>query len=206
MFANEIDKCFNIVSKRVYMYLAKKKKRKKKKTRKKKRRRRKERRKLKRHRCLRPHSPSSPPPFYSRYSKHFMIRKAPNVRERHTVRGPVFFVCCTFQYPDLSLEGAATRCPADLCVAHPIIKAVRSTVEVAIKFHLLPPNFIIPIVHNCSHELFIRGGRDDERAPPLRGLNNNELRISIRIFSMKNDEKDTYIYIYEILYICISIQ
>lgn len=36
MFANEIDKCFNIVSKRVYMYLAKKKKRKKKKTRKKK--------------------------------------------------------------------------------------------------------------------------------------------------------------------------
>lgn len=118
----------------------------------------------------------------------------------------VFFVCCTFQYPDLSLEGAATRCPADLCVAHPIIKAVRSTVEVAIKFHLLPPNFVIPIVHNCSHELFIRGGRDDERAPPLRGLNNNELRISIRIFSMKNDEKDTYIYIYEILYICISIQ
>lgn len=153
-----------------------------------------------------PTPPPPPPPFYSRYSKHFTIRKAPNVRERHTVRGPVFFVCCTFQYPDLSLEGAATRCPADLCVAHPIIKAVRSTVEVAIKFHLLPPNFVIPIVHNCSHELFIRGGRDDERAPPLRGLNNNELRISIRIFSMKNDEKDTYIYIYEILYICISIQ
>lgn len=64
-----------------------KKKEKKKKTRKKKKRRRKERRKLKRHRCLRPHSPSSPPPFYSRYSKHFTIRKAPNVRERHTVRG-----------------------------------------------------------------------------------------------------------------------
>lgn len=36
MFANEIDKCFNIVSKRVYMYLAKKKKEKKRKLEKKK--------------------------------------------------------------------------------------------------------------------------------------------------------------------------
>lgn len=139
-----------------------------------------------------PTPPPPPPPFYSRYSKHFTIRKAPNIRERHTVRGLFRLLYVSVSG---SLEGAATRCPADLCVAHPIIKAVRSTVEVAIKFHLLPPNFVIPIVHNCSHELFIRGGRDDERAPPLRGLNNNELRISIRIFSMKNDEKDTYIYI-----------
>lgn len=205
MFANEIDKCFNIVSKRVYMYLAKKKKRKKKKTRKKKRRRRKERRKLKRHRCLRPPLPLLPRPRFIHDIQNTLRFAKPRTYVNDTPFA-VFFVCCTFQYPDLSLEGVATRCPADLCVAHPIIKAVRSTVEVAIKFHLLPPNFVIPIVHNCSHELFIRGGRDDERAPPLRGLNNNELRISIRIFSMKNDEKDTYIYIYEILYICISIQ
>lgn len=34
-----------------------------------------------------PTPPPPPPPFYSRYSKHFTIRKAPNVRERHTVRG-----------------------------------------------------------------------------------------------------------------------
>lgn len=205
MFANEIDKCFNIVSKRVYMYLAKKKKRKKKKTRKKKKKKKKREKKIKTTSMPTPPTPPPPRPRFIHDIQNTLRFAKPRTYVNDTPFA-VFFVCCTFQYPDLSLEGAATRCPADLCVAHPIIKAVRSTVEVAIKFHLLPPNFVIPIVHNCSHELFIRGGRDDERAPPLRGLNNNELRISIRIFSMKNDEKDTYIYIYEILYICISIQ